>query len=100
MLASRFGVYFCPGGCFLLYNSNKKITNILKAYVKDESNNTKNLADKLNETDKHLGLIVDWKLSHEHHLQSVFSRVKRVSNESFHGSVESLRYGAAIAITG
>ena len=48
--------------------------------MKDESNNTKNLADKLSETHKHLGLIVDWKLSHEHHLQSVFSRVKRVSN--------------------
>ena len=89
-------------------------------------------------THKHLGMILDSKLSYENHLQSVFSRVNktigllrkfqptlrrkslvtiyksfirphldygdvvydRASKESFHQSLESLQYSAAIAITG
>ena len=77
-------------------------------------------------THKHLGMILDSKLSYENHLQSAFSRVNktigllrklqptlprkslltidksfdRVSNDSCHQKLESLQYSAAIAITG
>ena len=76
-------------------------------------------------THKHLGMILDSKLSYENHLQSVFSRVNktigllrklqptlprkslltidksfdRVSNESCHQKLESLQYSAAVVIT-
>ena len=62
---------------------------------------------------KHLVMLLDDKLSYEHHLKSVLNKVKktmatdygdivygRAFNESFHKYLEFIQYNAAIAITG